>query len=481
MAQVKPGAGDSTGVVLDYSMVHSQPGYEFVADTYLVTDLVYLQGGPVTIHGGAVIKYASAAALHVDGPVNCLTSAGRMAIFTSKNDDSVGQSIDGTTGNPAADRFASPAIAIDNGGCDLKYLKIAYAGYGIKYNTSDYQRNYVSHSQIVHTTTPFYVSSSDLTVRNLLVQDAVNVFEGSTFNVQAEHLTAHGASASLATTSSQSGNVNLVNSLVVGVPDCCMSYTLDHTDWMPIDDWSVFQTAGSGAHYLSDYRFRDSGTTTGINGKLLNELRAKTTYPPIRFSDPVSGTNVFAPQAPRDDDGFPDRGFHYDCLDWLVSGLDVPAGATLLVTNGVALGIDFTASASGIVLESGAKLISEGSALQRNAILWFHAVQEGGSAIPAYAATLNASAGGSETQLRFTDLPLQGGGYYHLFHTVGGNTVVALDNCNISGGFLIPSTPDLSLACTNSILEDNWLDLTSGSLRACLKKRFWPGAVTCTC
>jgi hypothetical protein len=91
------------GVVLDYNTVDDgSDTYTFASgQTYYISGTVNLTG-TTTIKGGAIIKYDSDAQLTVTS-VDCATTVDSPAILTSMNDDSVGESIDGSTGVPIID------------------------------------------------------------------------------------------------------------------------------------------------------------------------------------------------------------------------------------------------------------------------------------------------------------------------------------------------------------------------------------------
>jgi hypothetical protein len=81
------------GVVIDYNIVSSQTNLTFRGDTtYYVSGTVNLYGTNV-IEGGAVIKYNtnSDSTLNILGNLECRTGPYHPAIFTSADDDSVGE------------------------------------------------------------------------------------------------------------------------------------------------------------------------------------------------------------------------------------------------------------------------------------------------------------------------------------------------------------------------------------------------------
>jgi len=98
------------GVVLDYYLTLSSYSSDFSFDpfnTYYVSDFVDFEGATtVTISGDAIIKFADGAGLDISGTLYCWAGnnhpTGDTAILTSKNDDSVGEIIEGSTGTPTS-------------------------------------------------------------------------------------------------------------------------------------------------------------------------------------------------------------------------------------------------------------------------------------------------------------------------------------------------------------------------------------------
>src|SRR6185503_19680255 len=85
---------------------------------------------------------------------------------------------------------------------------------------------------------------------------------------------------------------------------------------------------------------------------------------------------VITPQAQRDSDGLYDLGFHYDPLD-MVFGAAVFTNSTILITNGGAVGTFVSSpNAYGIGLGDNARLFSEGSPTNLNAIVRYNVVAE---------------------------------------------------------------------------------------------------------
>jgi hypothetical protein len=90
------------GYVLDYTALISTNNFTFQGDsTYYVSGGVTLSGTAI-IEGGSVIKFTNLLAhpAITVGTVKCATGQYRPAVFTSKDDDTVGETIAGSTGNP---------------------------------------------------------------------------------------------------------------------------------------------------------------------------------------------------------------------------------------------------------------------------------------------------------------------------------------------------------------------------------------------
>lgn len=321
------------GFVVDFDLQNATDCTLEGDKTYYVSGTVNL-GGTTTIEGGAVVKYAAGAQLNLLGPVDCQTGPYRPAIFTAKDDNSVGDTISGSTGTPSG-RYANIALALGLGG-DLKHLQIHHAREAIYCGNNNYT---VSHAQLVkcdrglHSETVYGFAGY-----NLLMVDVLTNFYGSSYEGRVEHLTVHKASRLTDDPDFHyeqwcdgwpSTYLTLVNSLTVCVTN---GYGItpvagDHLQNLTTDV-GVFQTAGGGAHYLAaDSAYRNTGTTS-INPGLAEALKRTTTHPPIVYDGAVvSMDGTLGPQAPRNQ-GIPDWGYHYDPLDYLFGGSDVNADIT---------------------------------------------------------------------------------------------------------------------------------------------------------
>jgi hypothetical protein len=345
--------------VLDYSLVSGGTNFTFANETYLVSSTVYSYG-KTTISGGAVIKHTNSATfngIRIAGPVECLTGPTWPAVFTSQNDNSVGETLPWSSGNPWTNSFGNPVLQIDyyqTNLATLEHLRVAHAASGLSCFGGNGHK--ARHIQAVRCANAFKIYDGDLTLQNVLVMDAERVFSTSASATgHVEHLTAVRVSE-LGTT----GLVAYVtNSLLVAVTNIG-AFTNSHT-YTNSDPSAVFQTVGAGTCYLLDNTYRGTGTTN-INSTLLSELRRRTTWPPILFPTNVTVGNtnlIITPKVERDD-GLPDVGYHYAPLDMVFASVYF-TNSSILITNGASVGT-FTLSpdAYGIGLGDNTRMFSEG-------------------------------------------------------------------------------------------------------------------------
>src|SRR5439155_9964318 len=132
MASIQPGQMQPrTGLCIDYETVNaSLTNYTFASDTnYYISSGVSLRGTNNIIQGGTVIKFTnstSAKLNFLDAGLVCKTGPYKMAILTSKDDNSVGETISGSTGSPT--NYPGATYLYAPGGAVLPYLKFCYAG-----------------------------------------------------------------------------------------------------------------------------------------------------------------------------------------------------------------------------------------------------------------------------------------------------------------------------------------------------------------
>lgn len=324
----------SSGLVLDYQTINgSQSNYTFKGGTtYYISSIVNLNGTNV-LEGNTVVKYAVGfTSLNVLGQLRWETDAYRPAILTAKDDDTVGERINGSTGSPNGYyagygfNFNAPTSPIE-----MKYTHVRYASTGILIFSGGAQTTHrVRNCQFWNVGTGVSAGGTTVELENVLFhrvgQKAIGGDSSST--VRGSHLTLHQVNKGL-----HQGAASFTNSLFVWVTNWPTAFTSVNN--ATNNDSSIFQTVGDGAHYLATDTYRNVGITN-INPGLLADLRKKTTYPPMAYTNVTfSSAMIFPPQAQRDTD-IPDLGYHYDPLDYNFGGCT--ANSNMTFTAGTAVG-----------------------------------------------------------------------------------------------------------------------------------------------
>jgi hypothetical protein len=418
------------GMVLDYVVygVSELDDLVFQGDTtYYVSDYLTVGGVNCIIEGGSVIKFASGAALDIYAQLACNTSPYRPAILTAVDDDSVGETISGSTGNPSG-TYADFAIGMDGGALTpIQNLRISYANLALGCNTDVHDCQFVNDSAAIN-------QSSPVKVNNVLLANIGTAFEGyggGTMNVT--FATAHNV-----TTLLSGGALNITNSLLIGVANLggatVGSFNYNYTN---SSDAGIFQTIGAGAHYLAvgcPSAITNAAGTTNIDQAFLADIRTKTTYPPIAigYSNVVISTNItLSPQAPHDTITNLNLGYHYDPIDYLVDYC-VITNASLLLTNGVAVA---TCNDYGFLVKGASSIVSIGSPLYPDWFVRYSSVQEqavsmlghaGSSPASGYDVNPYLTTTAPSGQYRFTKFACPAGGGFHLYHATSPNYFASL-------------------------------------------------------
>ncbi len=331
------------GFVIDFQAVSSGSNFTFQGDiTYYVTGEVYLDG-TTTIEGGTVIKFGTAAPfIYCLGPAECKTDFYRPAVFTAKDDNTVGENITGSTGSPSG-IYANAGLICSYSSSPIQHVRVSYAEYGVAFVFSG--AHVLRHSQFRKVKIPIFGDmDSTVQLQNILFDGITGTLTegwgGPTSQMLGEHLTIHRAAALT------SGSVLTLTNSILSLVTNLGSFT-GVSNATNDNDTAVFQTVGSGGHYLaSESPYRNVGTTN-IAPALAKDLRKMTTYPPIGYSNAVIAAPVtLFPQASRDTDT-PDLGYHYYPLDYAFGGTDGNADFTF--APGTAVGWFRTSSGFGHV------------------------------------------------------------------------------------------------------------------------------------
>lgn len=310
------------GFVLDYTLtLTSATNFTFKSDTtHYVSGTVHLSG-TTTFEGGSIVKYAVANnASVVASNTVWQTGSYRPVLFTSKNDNSVGEPISGSTGNPTTS-FAG-GIALDLAAQTdpiLEHVKFSYLSNAI--NASDVT---LLNAQLIQCYSVFASTADTFHLRNVLG------FKLGTLQKQAcgactpavitmENVTLHFVTNLVSAITNAS--IALTNSLLARVTNLQPATIITNHSSVLGDDSGVFQTVNGGSHYLAAGSVYRNAGTNNLNADLLAWLRRKTTYPPIAFTNTASTYTLLGPQAQRDTDT-PDLGYHYDPLDYVFGKVD---------------------------------------------------------------------------------------------------------------------------------------------------------------
>jgi RHS repeat-associated protein len=487
------------GVVIDYI---ATIGGTLSGATVFQGDTTYFVAGPVycngstTIEGGAVFKYPNStganpttAYIKLNNSLVCKTSSYRPAIFTAADDDTIGETVTVQTwashsGNPQGKSYANPALWIYNINSTLGNVRFIHAQEGIRVEGGSANSSIISHAQLVNCIRGIVLtgdgggSGLGVTINNSLmarVQYPITIntaadgnFYNCTFDQSTQVVSFSGTNGSIAMVNSVFANVSTLAPYLY-YDDGFTFFNLygNHNGFFNspqfggapfVSPASPFQSQGAGNYYLAaGSNFRNAGTTT-VGSALLGELRKKTTYPPIALSGTIPIDTTLSPQAQRDTDT-PDLGYHYDPLDWAVNGMGVDYAALTLV-NGVALSVY---GDSGLVLRDGARLVSEGTPLNRNHISCYNTVQEQPIILAGGSVNNNISVDPSNTgtalpvfDCRFTDFDGTSGGGHHLFLEAFGRTLgsVILRDCQFHSGWASFGGPKNATLLLNNNLFD---------------------------
>jgi hypothetical protein len=353
------------GLLIDYvTMTGSTNNFTFQCDSiYYVSGLLSLSGTTVC-EGGTVIKFTNTptAKISMSGPLQCKAGPYRPIIMTSKDDDSIGAQINGSTSSPTNYNGATYLEDNNSQTNTYQYLRLSYAGIGL---SAAIFSNGVRHCQFVKCGTAVNATGpGQVTLRNVLISQCTNGVI-TTGSLSAEHLTADQCTTLLVGSGSSGVLTNSLLTAVAAVTNVSLYSSVNLSGGS-----GVYQTVGAAGYYLADGSTNRNAGTTNINSTLLSDLALRTTYAPIVVSNTYNLDATLSPQAQRDTD-IPDLGYHYDPLDYVVSSFYVTN--TLLLTNGVAVG---TCAGNGLIVYLGGTLLSQGSPCRMNALVRYNVVQE---------------------------------------------------------------------------------------------------------
>jgi hypothetical protein len=417
------------GFVLDYQTLNSSiSSYTFQGDTtYYISAAV--SSGTTTFEGGAVIKYTNGASLTISGPTaqSWKSDIYRPVIFTAIDDNSVGETISGSTGTPT-NYYATYALNLAagrNSSPVFSNFRINYAATGINITGTTLLNALIKDGQIVNCQ---YACGL---IGSLLVYNVLFANIGTNFTSLGNTDFQNDTFASVGTVLKPGAlgplNYTMENCILAGVGSYGPAtptgtnngfYSCPSTFGSNAKSSSIypFQSIGAGNYYLTNGPgFQNSGMTN-IDSRTLADIKAKTTYPPILYSNvTVSINTILSPQAQRDIDT-PDLGYHYDPIDYLVDQYNV-TNAILTLTNGVAIA---GYNDSDLIIEDNSSIVSIGSPLYPNWLVRYSSVQEQPvslGTLPSFGLTVNPyhTSTAPSGQFRFTKFACPAGGGDHLY------------------------------------------------------------------
>ncbi|HSY20034.1 MAG TPA: hypothetical protein VK815_16940, partial [Candidatus Acidoferrales bacterium] len=320
--------------------------------TYFVSGSVGLSG--TTTFQGAVLKFDDAGvggSLSLDGSttVVCSSDPGNPTIFTSFNDDSVGETLDGSSGSPSIFDLSGffnitrPSVVLSN-------MCFNYVSSGIYVvGDVDFWNCQFLSVDIAASTDGYYDDNGDFVggnigFHNVLIQEIFGdaPVSGAGGSIVAENVTLDGYGVI-------GGSVTYTNCLLVseptwpndGIPiqptgnEYIVYISVPGVGGSVYSTASIFQSAANANYYLAPGSpYRDAGTTA-IDPALLAELQTTTTYAPQDGGFPdTNGTDLgyhYPLNEDSDHDGLPDWWEYHWFGSFDYSGTNVDAnGSTFL-------------------------------------------------------------------------------------------------------------------------------------------------------
>jgi RHS repeat-associated protein len=473
--------------VLDYVTLNSsQSNYRFSANnTYYISGSLVIDA-PL-FDGGTVLKYASGASIEITSQGDFQTGPYRPLILTSKNDDSVGQTISDSTHNALAggDLFANPALKFSgNVGAltNIGNIRILFAQKGIHLTAgaSVVWLNF-SDLQMIRCATGIYSAGRGFNLGNSLFERVDTVLSGSAaFECFGAHVTLDTISTALI--SGSGASLRLTNSILADVPTLNLSGATIGGDYNgffktggnpPVfggnqkpSQTTPFVFSQAGAHYLNA-TFRNAGLASGVLPDTQGNIKKRTTFAPSILPASISSATVLKPIVERDTE-LPDLGYHYAPIDWVADQVQITGALTL--DKGVA--VAGWKNGNGLIFMAATAFKSDGTAMNMNVLTRLNTVQESptnyatSSLLKVYASYPT----GISFRFGFTKIPF-----------VAGSSCILINNPSFTINAF--SMKDCQLTCASVILATAsnpyplTVGLTNNAFDGCIVtlKRDYPG------
>jgi len=368
------------GYVLDYIELNtSHTNFTFQGDMTYLVDGTFNLTGVTTFEGGTVVKANVNGQIDIDsaGTVNCQTGPYRPAIFTSINDNSIGESVSGSSGSPSVSDV-NVFLVINCPGAVLSNFRMNYGTTCIvQYGNLDlWNCQFVPVDLIV-------AGGGNVGLHNVLLQEVWTDTPVQVDYAYAENVTADGELNLGVNT--QTNCIEVYgeageNAGVAFTPGGGASVYVNGV-YSATPSVSIFQTVGGANFYLAtNSPYRNVGTTN-ISPALLAGLHQKTTYPPVVYAGTtLSAATTLSPQAQRNTNA-PDLGYHYDPLDYVFGGCSLYTNLTLIAGTAIGWYEDYgsvyaSGQPYGISLNDGANITFAGTVTQPCWVTRFDVVQE---------------------------------------------------------------------------------------------------------
>ena len=394
--RLAPGSVPDKGYVLDYTSLNTAyTNYTFQGDmTYYVTGTLNLAGSNNIFEGGSVTKYAAGASIaFVPGSaVTFVSTPYHPVVFTAINDNTVGETITGSTGNPNGGYYANPALNLSSiGNVTLSEFRIAYANQGLSVAGTSPA---IYDAQLVNCATAIAGVNGEVSLENVLLSNIKTNFNstGSGNAIYAQNVTFNNA-FDLNDGNFANTGLYLTNCVFVNVTNLSGNINAGYNGFYQArmvgspavtNTFYPLQRAGAASCYLTNGCAFLTNGTSGVDPYGLALIRLKTTGAPLIYSNlTLSVATNFGPRVPRDTNSAPTLGYHYDPLDYAFSGVNAYSNVTF--SAGTAMGwFELPGSGGegyGISIFDKVILSFTGTATQQCIMARYSTVQEGGTGL----------------------------------------------------------------------------------------------------
>ncbi len=319
------------GFVLDYTEILSdETNYVFQGDMTYYISSQYNLDGTTKIEGETVLKFGQpSGGLLCNGNLVCETGPYRPAVFTSQNDNTVGETISGSTGVPGEGGNYLELAAQTNSLHDLRML---YANTFIAYEADPPLKIWDSQFMNCPTNSEAleFANAETLVVLNndLFSQCGALTYNDGSGNggiIGANNLTLDQIPLGICLPG-ETCMGNLTNCILTDVGDT-NGLSLNASAVLANGN-GVYQVAEGGDYYLAAGSQYQNAGNAAIDPAVLADLDSKTTYPPIVYTNATFTNEItFVPQAARNS-GVPDLGYHYDPVDYAFGGCTMTTNVT---------------------------------------------------------------------------------------------------------------------------------------------------------